>query len=153
MHEYLPGILHHNVDRLVQDYSNSNASALGLLQSRNEPSICGLNRRNEGIARVLSVNRQKAPLTLGQCSLAGPVYTGMPLECHWLTQCTLGYHWATQRMLAGYTGTPLEKLCWNSPTLGCHWRNSSFCTLHWNTIGGTVTVHTRPETHIVKHAE
>ena len=33
------------------------------------------------------------PLTLSQCTLAGPVYTGMPLECHWLTQCTLGYHW------------------------------------------------------------
>ena len=24
-------------------------------------------------------------LTLSQCTLAGPVYTGMPLECHWLT--------------------------------------------------------------------
>ena len=23
-------------------------------------------------------------LTLSQCTLAGPVYTGMPLECHWL---------------------------------------------------------------------
>ena len=47
--------------------------------------------------------------TLRQCSLAGPVYTRLPLECHWLTQCTLGYHWAYQRILAGYTGTPLEK--------------------------------------------
>ena len=32
-------------------------------------------------------------LTLSQCTLTGPVYTGIPLECHWLTQCTLGYHW------------------------------------------------------------
>ena len=32
-------------------------------------------------------------LTLSQCTLAGPVYTGMPLECHWLTQCTLEHHW------------------------------------------------------------
>ena len=32
------------------------------------------------------------PLTLSQFTLAGPVYTEMPLECHWLTQCTLGYH-------------------------------------------------------------
>ena len=32
-------------------------------------------------------------LTLSQCTLAGPVYTGMPLECHWLTQCTLECHW------------------------------------------------------------
>ena len=32
-------------------------------------------------------------LTLSQCTLAGPVYTGMPLECHWLTQCTLKHHW------------------------------------------------------------
>ena len=65
------------------------------------------------------------PLTLSQCTLAGPVYTGMPLECHWLTQCTLGYHWATQRIFAWYTGTPLEKLSWNSP--------------HWNTTGETLT--------------
>ena len=100
-------------------------------------------------------------LTLSQCTLAGPVYTGMPLECHWLTQCTLGYHWATQQILAGYTGTPLEKLSWNSPTLECqwkklswicptlecHWRNSNFCSLHWNTTGGTVTAHTRPYTY------
>ena len=56
----------------------------------------------------------------------------MPLEYHWLTQCILGYHGATQRILAGYTGTPLEKLSWNSPTLGCHWRNSNLCSLHWN---------------------
>ena len=72
-------------------------------------------------------------LTLSQWTLAGPVYIGMPLECHWLTQCTLGYHWATQRIPAGYTGTPLEKLSWNSPvgrplekllqpTLEHHWR-------------------------------
>ena len=43
----------------------------------------------------------KTALTLSQCTLAGPVYTVMPLKCHWLTQCTLGYHWATQRILAG----------------------------------------------------
>ena len=88
----------------------------------------------------------KHSLTLSQCILAGPVCTGMPLECHWLTQCTLGYHWATKRILAGYTGTPLEKLSWNHPTLGCHWRNSSFCCLHWHTTAGTVTAHTRPDT-------
>ena len=91
----------------------------------------------------------------------------MPLECHWLTQCTLEYNWATQHILAGYTGTPLEKLSWNSPppstgmsleklswncpTLGCHWINSNFCSLHWNTTGGTVTAHTRP-VHIVKQS-
>ena len=62
--------------------------------------------------------------TLSQCTLAGPVYIGMPLECHWLIQSTLGYHWATQRILAGYTGTPLEKLSWNSP--------------HWNATGQTL---------------
>ena len=85
-------------------------------------------------------------LILSECTLAGPVYTGMSLECHWLTQCTLGYHWVTHRICAGYTGTPLEKLSWNSPTLECHWRNSNFCSLHWNTTGGTVTAHTRPDT-------
>ena len=80
------------------------------------------------------------------------------LECHWLTQCTLAYDWATQRILAVYTGTALEKLCWNSLTLECHWRNlvdnaplechwRNFCSLHWNTTGGTVTAHTRPGTY------
>ena len=96
---------------------------------------------------MLSQYSDVTSLTLSQCTLAGPVYTGMPLECHWLTQCTLGYHWATQRILAGYTGTPLEKLSWNSPTLECHWKNSNFCSLHRNTTGGTVTAHTRPDTY------
>ena len=65
--------------------------------------------------------------------------TGMPLECHWLTQCTLGYHWATQQILAGYTGTPLEKLSWNSPTLECHWRNLVETAPHWDATGETLT--------------
>ena len=94
----------------------------------------------------------KLSLTLSQCTLAGPVYTGMPLECHWLARCTLGYHWATQRILAGYSGTPLETLSWNSP--------------HWNATGETLTFAaytgtpleglwqpTQAPTHIVKHAE
>ena len=90
------------------------------------------------------------------------MYTGLPLECHWLTQCTLQYYWATQRILAGYTGTPLEKLSWNSPTLECHWRNLVESNPHWDATGGTLTfaaytgtplerhwtAHTRP-THIV----
>ena len=75
-----------------------------------------------------------------------PVYTGIPL--------------GDPRILAGCTGTPLEKLSWNSPTLECHWRNlietvphwdatgqANFCSLHWNTIGGTATSHTRPGTY------
>ena len=99
-------------------------------------------------------------LTLSQCTLAEPVYTRMPLECHWLTQWTLGYHWATQRILVRYKGTPLEKLSWNSPTLECHWRNlvetaphwdatgeTNFCSLCWNTTGETATAHTHPGTY------
>ena len=106
------------------------------------------------------------PLTLSQCTLAGPVYTGMPLECHWMTQCTLGYHWATQRILAGYTGTTMEKLSWNSPTLECHWRNLVESGPHWDATGETLTFAayigtpqeglwqpTHALTHIVKHAE
>ena len=62
-------------------------------------------------------------LTLSQCTLAGPVYTGMPLECHWLTQCTLGYHWATQRYLQG--------------TLKHHWKNFVETAPHWNATGET----------------
>ena len=93
---------------------------------------------------------------------AGPVYTEMPLECHWLTQCTLGHHWVTRRILAGYTGTPLEKLTWNCPILECQWRNSDYCGLHWNTTGRNYNppppppppththTHTHTEAHIVK---
>ena len=105
-------------------------------------------------------------LTLSQCTLAGPVYTGMPLECHWMTQCTLGHHWATQRILAGYTGTPLEKLSWNSPTLECHWRNLVESGPHWDAPGETLIFAaytgtpleelwqpTHAPTHVVKHAE
>ena len=105
-------------------------------------------------------------LTLSQCTLAGPVYTGMPLEYHWMTQCTLGYHWAIQRILAGYTGTPLKKLSWNSPTLECHWRNLVESGPHWDATGETLTFAaytgtpleglwqpTHAPTHIVKHAE
>ena len=47
---------------------------------------------------------------------------------------------------------PLEKLSWIRPTLECHWINSNFCSLHWNTTGGTVTA-SHAQTHIVKHAE
>ena len=105
-------------------------------------------------------------LTLSQCTLAGPVYTGMPLECHWLIQCTLGYHWATQRILAAYTGTPLEKLSWNSPTLESHWRNLVDSAPYRDATGETLTFAaytgtpleglwqpTHAPTHIVKHAE
>ena len=105
-------------------------------------------------------------LTLSQCTLAGPVYTGMPLECHWLTQCTLGYHWASQRILGGYTGAPLEKLSWNTPTLECHWRNLVEPAPHWDATGETLTYAaytgtpleglyqpTHAPTHIVKYVE
>ena len=104
--------------------------------------------------------------TLSQCTLAGPVYAGMPLECHWKTQCTLEYHWVTQRILAGYTWTPLEKLSWNSPILECTWRNLVESGPHWEATGETLTFAaytgtrleglwqpTHTPTHIVKHAE
>ena len=62
-------------------------------------------------------------LTLSQCTLAGPVYTGIPLECHWLTHCTLEHHWKNLVETAPHwnatgetylnpphTGMPLDKL-------------------------------------------
>ena len=55
-------------------------------------------------------------LTLSQCTLAGPVYTGMPL------------------VDPVYTGIPLEKLGWNSPTLECHWRNLVESAPHWDKL-------------------
>ena len=91
-------------------------------------------------------------LTLSQFTLAGPVYTGMPLECHWLTQCTLGYHWATQRILAGYTGTPLEKLSWNSPYWNATWEALTFAAYTGKPLEG-LWKPTQAPTHIVKHAE
>ena len=112
------------------------------------------------------IHGTNAVLTLSRCTLAGPVYTGMSMECHWLTQCTLGYHWATQRILPGYTGTPLEKLSWNSPTLECHLRDLVESTPHWDATGGILTFAaytgapqeglwqpTHAPTHIVNHAE
>ena len=60
-------------------------------------------------------------------------------------------HWnATGMALVDsvYNGIPLEKLSWIRPTLECHRRNSYFCSLHWNTTGGTVTAHTRPDTYL-----
>ena len=70
---------------------------------------------------MFEMNRINA-LTLSQCTLAGPVYTGMPLKCHWLTQCTLGYHWATHRRLG---------------TLEHHWKNLVETAPHWNATGET----------------
>ena len=91
-------------------------------------------------------------LTLSQCTLAGPVYTGMPRKCHWLTQCTLGYHWAIPWILAGYTGTPLEKLSWNSP----HWKATgealTFAAYTGTPLEG-LWQPTQAPTHIIKHAE
>ena len=64
------------------------------------------------------------PLTLSQCTLAGPVYTGMPLECHWLTQC--------------YTGIPLGV---PANTCRVHWnttgKNLAKTAPHWNATGET----------------
>ena len=112
------------------------------------------------------ISRHVATLTLSQCTLAGTVYTGMPLECHRFTQCTLGYHWVTHQILARYTGTPLEKFSWNRPTLECHWRNLVEFAPHWDATGEKLTFAaytgtpleglwqpTHASTHIVKHAE
>ena len=114
-------------------------------------------------------------LTLSQCKLAGPVYTGMPLADPVYTAKPLGVpantcmvHWNTTEKklietiphwnatgealkMFAHTGTPLEKLSWNCPTLGCYWRN--FCSLHWNTTGGTITApHPHPPIHTHTHA-
>ena len=130
-----------------------------------QPCQCNSGRFIQS-AKMRSKPIRNLTLTLSQCTLAGPVYTGMPLEYHWLTQCTLGYHWETQRILKGYTGTPLEKLSWSSPTLECHWRSLVESAPHWDATGETLTFAaytgtpleglwqpTHVLTHIVKHAE
>ena len=80
---------------------------------------------------------------------------------HWLVQRTLECHcnaigwpcvhcdntgWPSE-YLQGYTGAPLEKLCWNCPTLEWHWRFSDYCSVHWNTTGGTIREHAHPGTY------
>ena len=146
--------------------------------AQRRPSLVNTHREHRFL--TIRYSRLSMSPTLSQCALAGPGYTGIPLECHWLTQCTLEYHWAIQRILAGHTGTPLEKLSWNSPppppppppthththTLECHWRNLVESTPHWYATGETLTFAaytgtpleglwqpTRAPTHIVKHAE
>ena len=68
-----------------------------------------------------------------------PVYTGIPLECHWLTPVYTGIslgdtanacrvHWNTTRktlLKLSHTGMPLEKLWLLQPTLEHHWRDCS----------------------------
>ena len=77
-----------------------------------------------GIPQVISLSTDFVPaLTLSQCTLAGPVYTGKPLECHWMTQCTLGYHWAPSEYLQG--------------TLEHHWKNLVETAPHWNATAET----------------
>ena len=137
-----------------------------ILMNYISPTFMWVYNRHNWNNWCVHINSFEQPLTLSQCTLAGPVYTGMPLACHWLTQCTLGYHWDTQRIFVGYAGTPLEKLSWNNPTLECHWRNLVESTPHWNAIGETLTfaAYTRTPleglwqpthvpTHIVKHEE
>ena len=48
--------------------------------------------------------------------------------------------------VSGFT----ERIRLDIHTLGCHWRNSDYCSLHWNTTGGTVTVHTHPAHTVTK---
>ena len=105
-----------------------------------QASVCGIN--------YLYDENTDVTLTLNQCTLAGPVYTGMPL------------------VDPVYTGIPLEKLSWNSPTLECHWRNLVESAPHWDATGETLTFAaytgtpleglwqpTHAPTHIIKHAE
>ena len=79
-----------------------------------------------------------------------PVYTGMPLECHWLTQCTVGYYWATQRILAGYTGTPLKNLAETAHTGMPQEKLLTFAAYTGTPLEG-LWQPTQAPTHIVKH--
>ena len=69
--------------------------------------------------------------------------TGRPSE---YLQGTLDHHWKNLVETA-HTGMSLGNLSLIRPTLGCQWRNSNFCSLQWNTTGGTVTAHTCPDTY------
>ena len=93
-----------------------------------------------------------ASLTLSQCTLAGPVYTGMPLECHWLAQCTLGTTGRSSEYLQGTLEHYWKKIVetdpyWNATgqTLtilaytGNHWKNLVETAPHWDATEETVT--------------
>ena len=77
--------------------------------------------------------KQNITLTLSQCTLAVPGYNGIPLKCHWLTQCTLGYLWVTQRIQQG-TLEPLTLSQWSSSgnpvEIQCAWNLDP--NSHWN---------------------
>ena len=104
--------------------------------------------KNDVYKNCIRLYHIEKSLTLSQCTLAGPVYTGMPL------------------VDPVYTGIPLEKLSWNSPTLESHLRNLFESAPHWDATGETLTSAaytgtpleglwqpTHAPTHIVKHAE
>ena len=101
--------------------------------------------------RIIHSMVVNSALSLSQCTMGGPVNTGKPLECHWVTQCTLGYHWAIQSILQG--------------TLEHHWKNLIETAPHWNDTGENLTIAayigtplegrsqpTHPQAHIVKQS-
>ena len=85
-------------------------------------------------------------LTLSQCTLAGPVYTRMPLVNPVYTGILLGdtadacrVHWNTtgkKYLKLAHAGLPLEKLETFSPTLEHHWNKPLVETVpHWDATG------------------
>ena len=67
------------------------------------------------------------------------------LECHWNATGSPSVHWDTTGPPSEYLQGTLEHHWKNLVETAPHW-NATGETLHWNTIGGTVTAHTHPET-------
>ena len=129
-----------------------------LSRVQRQTDSCGLSCEDGAVFWQSFGQLAAGSLTRSQYTLAGPVYTGMPLVYPVYTGIPLGHPANTCRVDWNTTG----KLCWNSLTLECHWRNLIESAPHWGTL--TIAVYTgtpleglwqptQAPTHIVKHAE
>ena len=110
--------IHYPIWLLHCDCQLSNSQIHGFMQAQYNKGFCimitflvyNVHRNGQPYTR-LWIDPWHVPLALCQCTLAGPVCTGMPLECHWLSETV-------------YTGIPL-----GDP--------ANTCRVHWNTTGKT----------------
>ena len=94
----------------------------------------------------MSITNTRSIFAIHKISNAARWPTSTSLNCYKLSHKPLEtqiFTWHIFKLLYGKF-----QLCASfskgTNTLGCHWRNSNFCSLHWNTTGGTVIAHTRP---------
>ena len=78
------------------------------------------------------------------------------LECHWNATGWPSAHWDTTGRHIEYLQGTLEHHWKNLIETGPHWNATgetlNFCSLQWNTTGGTVTAHAHTQAHIIKQS-